>query len=271
MLTALAAVDNWPTQPVAVGVIDADGCVHTNGPGDWVTRLASVTKILFTYAVLVALEEGTVRLDDPIGQPGATVRHLLAHAGGYGFDGDDPVAKPGTRRIYSNTGFELLGQFLAARSGMALDEYLHDAVFEPLSMTSTQLRGSPAHQAFGNVDDLLRFALELREPTLVDRSTLAAATSVQFPGLRGVLPGFGAQNPMDWGLGFELHDAKSPHWMGQSTSPEGFGHFGGSGTYFFVDPVAQVAVACLTDHEFGPWAVSAWPALNDAILDELSA
>lgn len=271
MLTAFAAIDDWPTEPVAVGVLDPDGVIHSRGPTDWVTRLASVTKILFAYAMLVALEEGTVSLDDPIGQPGATVRHLLAHSGGFGFDGPDPVAKPGVQRIYSNSAYELLGQYLAARSGMALADYLRDAVFEPLAMTATELLGSPAHQGFGNVNDLLRFAVELRAPALIHESTLAEATSVQFAGLRGVLPGFGLQNPMDWGLGFELRDAKSPHWMGTQASAGSFGHFGGSGTYFFVDPKTQVAVACLTDHEFGPWAVSAWPALNDAIIAEVGA
>ena len=271
MLRALAMMDSWPTSAVAIGVLDPRGRVHTRGPATWVTRLASVTKVLFTYALLVAIEEGTLALDDPIGQPGATVRHLLAHAGGYGFDGADPVAKPGTRRIYSNTAFELLGEVLTARSNMPTSAYVRDAVLEPLAMTATDLRGSPAHQAFGDVEDLLRFARELERPTLLDRATLTDATSVQFPGLRGVLPGFGIQNPMDWGLGFELHDRKSPHWMGETASPRAFGHFGGSGTYFMIDPDAHVAIACLTEHEFGPWAVSAWPALNNAILAEVGA
>ena len=46
------------------------------------------------WATLVAVEEGTVSLDDPVGQPGCTLRHLLAHAGGYPFDGTEPIARP---------------------------------------------------------------------------------------------------------------------------------------------------------------------------------
>ena len=59
---------------------------------------------------------------------------------------------------------------------------------------------------------------------------------MQFPGLVGVLPGFGRMDPNDWGLGFELRDAKSPHWTGARNSPRTFGHFGGSGTFLWVDP-----------------------------------
>ena len=83
--------------------------------------------------------------------------------------------------------------------------------------------------------------------------------TVQFPGLDGVLPGFGKQTPNDWGLGFELRDAKSPHWTGARNSPRTFGHFGRSGTFLWVDPDAGVALACLTDRNFGDWAKEAWP------------
>src|SRR5579884_1273117 len=47
-------------------------------------------------------------------------------------------------------------------------------------------------------------AEELRAPRRVAAETLAEAATVQFPGLDGVLPGFGRQSPNDWGLGFEL-------------------------------------------------------------------
>ena len=59
----------------------------------------------------------------------------------------------------------------------------------------------------------------------------AEATDVQFPGLTGVLPGFGVQRPNDWGLGFEIRDAKSPHWTGSANSGRTYGHFGQSGTF----------------------------------------
>ena len=82
------------------------------------------------------------------------------------------------------------------------------------------------------------------------------------------MPGFGRQDPNDWGLGIELRDSKSPHWTGSSNSPRTFGHFGGSGTFLWVDPDAELALACLTDLDFDEWAVEAWPRLGDAVLAE---
>jgi CubicO group peptidase (beta-lactamase class C family) len=118
-----------------------------------------------------------------------------------------------------------------------------------------------------SVDDLARFAAELLAPTLTD--TLDEATQVAFPGLDGVLPGFGRQKPNDWGLGFEIRDDKSPHWTGAHSSPRTFGHFGQSGTFLWVDPDAQVAAVALSDRDFGPWAVEAWPVWTDGVLAAL--
>ncbi len=115
---------------------------------------------------------------------------------------------------------------------------------------------------------LLVVARELLEPARLAPETLAEAATVQFPGLEGVLPGFGRVGPNDWGLGFELRDAKSPHWTGGRNSPATFGHFGASGTFLWVDPEARLALACLTDLDFGRWAKEAWPPLADAVLSE---
>jgi Beta-lactamase len=104
-------------------------------------------------------------------------------------------------------------------------------------------------------------------PTLVP-DLVAGASRTAFPGLVGVLPGFGRQDPNDWGLGFEIRDGKRPHWTGQRSSPETFGHFGQSGSFLWIDPVAGIACACLTDTAFGEWAVRDWPVLSDLVLRE---
>ena len=134
-----------------------------------------------------------------------------------------------------------------------------------------ELRGRPSAGIWGTLADLAAFGRELLAPTLVAPETLAEATAIAFPGLVGVLPGVGRQDPNDWGLGFELKDAKSPHWTGSLNSPATFGHFGGAGTFLWVDPDAPAACACLTDLEFGEWALAAWPPLADAVLSELRA
>src|SRR5699024_1622875 len=219
--------------------------------------------------MLVALEEGAFELDDPAGPDGSTIRHLLAHASGLDFDSDQVRAAPGDRRIYSNTGFAVLARTLTELSGIEFADYLHEAVLAPLAMTSTTLTGSPGAGANSDVADLTRFAAELQRPTLIAASTLAAATTVVYPGLDGVLPGFGRQRPNDWGLGMELRDHKDPHWTGASSSPETFGQFGQSGTFLWVDPRAGAACVVLTDRAFGEWAAEAWPRLTESILAEL--
>ena len=266
-MEALRQVDDWGAEHAAAGVVRPAEVVATHGPGDLELRWASVTKLATAIAVLVAAEEGVVDLDAPAGPPGSTVRHLLAHASGLPFDGNTPIAKPGQRRIYSNTGFERLGDVVAEAAEMPFEEYLARSVFQPLGATAT-LRGSAAAEVHGTLDDALRLAQELLEPKVVAPETLAEATSVQFPGLGGVLPGFGRWEPNDWGLGFELKDAKSPHCTGTRNSPRTFGHFGGSGTFLWVDPDRRLACACLTDREFDDWALEAWPRLSDAVLGE---
>lgn len=264
---ALSRIDAWPVDNAAAAVVSADGTVlATRGDVSRRYRLASVTKLLSAYAVLIAVEEGVFELEDAAGPSGSTVRHLLAHASGLDFSEDRVRAEPGTRRIYSNRGFDVLAETLAARSGIAFADYLAEAVFAPLGMSESTLEGSAGAGAVSTIADLTRFAAELQQPRLLARQTLALATQVAFPDLAGLLPGYGSQRPNDWGLGFELRDDKSPHWTSAHNSPTTFGHFGQSGTFLWVDPVAGLACVALADRDFGPWAVEAWPPLSDAVL-----
>jgi len=266
---ALEQLDGWEATTAAAAVVSATGVAATHGPIDTVLRIASVTKLLTAYATLIAVEEGSVALDEPAGPPGATVRHLLAHAAGYGFDGAAPIVGPGRRRIYSNTGIEVLAGHVEDRTGLPFATYLREAVLDPLGMTSSELPGSPAHQLRSTITDLAAFVAELLAPTLVAPTTLADATTVQFAGLDGVLPGVGRFRPLDWGLGFELRDGKEPHWTGRANSPATYGHFGGSGTFLWVDPALAAGLVVLTDRPFGPWALEAWPVLSDAVVAAL--
>jgi CubicO group peptidase (beta-lactamase class C family) len=267
-MDALRAIDDWKVGVAAAGVARANDGVSMYGPRDAELPWASVTKLLTGLAILVALEEGTVDLDEPAGPPGATLRHLLAHASGLPVDGEQPITEPGRRRIYSNTGIELAARLLEERAEMPYAAYFADAVAGPLGLAG-RLGGSPAHGYRGPLDDLLALGRELLRPTLIAAETLAEATSVQFPGLTGVLPGLGRMEPNDWGLTFELRDAKSPHWTGTRNSERTFGHFGASGTFLWVDPEAGAACGVLTDRPFGDWAREAWPPFSDAVLAEL--
>ena len=265
---AIDLLSEWPADNVCGGWIDHDGRVKRSEGSNRSFPVASLTKPLFSLAVLVAVEEGSLALDQPAGPPGSTVRHLLSHASGLGPDPGDPLAAPAQRRIYSNHGFDVLGETLHRGSGLEPATYFHEAVVAPLGMTSTVLGPSPARSAESSVDDLLLFLAELLHPTLISPQTLVEATAPQFPKLGGVLPGFGRQEPNPWGLGFELRGAKSPHWTSEGNSPGTFGHFGQTGTMLWVDPARGRAAVALSDRPFGRWAAEAWPVFSTAVLHE---
>jgi CubicO group peptidase (beta-lactamase class C family) len=252
---------------VAVAALSREGELGRRGDASHVFRWASVSKPVVALAALVAAEEGTIDLDEPAGPPGSTIRHLLAHASGLPFDPGPPIAKPGVRRIYSNAGFEVLAETIAAEAEMPFEEYLQKAVLQPLGMRA-QLRGSAGAGLRGSLDDLVKLMRELLAPTLVAFETFAEATSIQFPGLAGVIPDLGRFDPNDWGLGLELKDGKQPHFSGTLTSPRTFGHWGGSGTFVWVDPESRLALGVLTDLQFGDWAKEAWPPFSDAVVRE---
>jgi CubicO group peptidase (beta-lactamase class C family) len=274
-MSALDQLADWPVSNCAAAVVGPAGVLTTFGDQQHRYQLASVTKPLAALATLVAIEEEAVSLDEPLADPalaaalpGATLRHLLAHASGMAPDRRERAATPGTRRIYSNAGFDVIGELVSAATGLAFADYLREAVFVPLQMRAA-LHGSPAKDGVGSVADLARMLAELLAPTgLLHPSTLRAATTVQFPGLRGVVPGYGGQENNDWGLGFEIRADKNPHWTSARNSPATYGHFGRSGTMMWIDPRTQLGLVALADRDFDEWAIHAWPVLSEAVLDQ---
>ena len=265
----LKVLADWPVSAAAAAVIGPGGVLAGHGDTERVFELASVTKPLAARAVHIAIEEGAVDLDTVAGPPGSTIRHLLAHTSGLSMHSDKVLAAPGARRIYSNQGFTVLGQTVERETGIDFARYLAEAVCEPLGMTTTRLDGGAVAAGFGatsTVTDLAAFAGDLLRPSTVSQRLHAEATTVQFPGLDGVLPGYGVQRPNDWGLGFELRDTKSPHWTGARNSARTYGHFGQAGGFIWADPEIELALVVLTDREFGEWALRPWPAISDAVI-----
>jgi CubicO group peptidase (beta-lactamase class C family) len=263
---ALRQVETWPVPFAAAGIVTRDGRTAIHGDARQPVRLASVSKPVAALAILVAAEEGVVDLDEPAGPPGSTVRHLLAHASGLPFEGTQPITEPGKRRIYSNEGFRVLAAHLERAAEMAFADYVRAAVCDPLGI-ALDPTGDPGSGMHASLDAVLAFAHDLLQPTLVADETLAEMTSLQFPELSGVLPDWGRFEPLDWALGVQLN-TRPPSWMGMRTSERAFGHFGGSGTFVWVDPDAGLACAVLTTREFGDWAKNLWPAFSDAVLAE---
>ena len=281
---ALAAVESWPVANCAAGFIDDTGTPIIIGDRAHRFAVASLTKPIIAWAVLVAVEEDIIGLDDDVGgaQPGCTLRHLLAHAGGYPFDADpvdaDPVdadpavAPPGTDRIYSNIGFEIAAQAVERASGIDIATYLSEAVLEPLEMTSTTLLGSPASGLWTTLGDLIAFLAEVISPRLISATTATDALRPQWPDLGGIVPGVGRFEPCPWGLGFEIAGDKHPHWMGHYRSPSTAGHFGAAGSMMWIDPDRSAGLAVLTDRAFGTWAaraVRAWSQISNDVIDAI--
>jgi len=276
---------DWPVGRAGAAVVSPSG-VETAFQGG-VTgsdqfEVASVTKLMTSLAALAAVESGRIDLDQPVPQAsdaGATeeitVRHLLAHAGGFPFEPPGRPRPPEQRRIYSNVGFRLLADAVADAAGTSFASWLSTSVLDPLEMSATRLvhrrglDGDPAAGAASTLDDLVRLARCLldRGAPVVGPELFAEAVSVQFPGLAGLVPGVGRFDPCDWGLGFELHDGKRPHWMGDRRSASAFGHFGASGCFLWVDPDAGLAAAAVSDREFADdkWGMATWPAWSDRL------
>jgi CubicO group peptidase (beta-lactamase class C family) len=265
----LHEIDGWPVPFAAAGVLTRDGRTETHGDSRRAVRLASVSKPVAALASLVAAEEGVIDLDEPAGPPGSTVRHLLAHASGLAFDGPETIAQPGTRRIYSNEGFRVLAEHVAGAAEMPFADYVREAVCEPLGI-GLDPSGDPGSGMRASVDDLLVLARQFLEPTVVAAETRDEMIATQFPGLPGVLPDWGRFEPLDWGLGVQLN-TRPPTWMGSRASARALGHFGGSGTFLWVDPEPGIGCVVLTERDFGEWAKELWPAFSDAVLEELSA
>ncbi|WP_179475610.1 serine hydrolase domain-containing protein [Mycolicibacterium vinylchloridicum] len=269
MPTPLDLIADWPVPAAAAAVVSPGGVIAGYGDTAAQFRLASVTKPLVARAAQVAIEEGVVELDTPAGPPGSTVRHLLAHASGLSMHSAQVMAEPGKRRVYSNYGFQVLAETIETAAGIEFGRYLAEAMFEPLGMAASSLAGGAAAAGYGGtstVDDLVVFAGDLLAPRTVSAPLHDCAISVQFPGLNGVLPGFGVQRPNDWGLGFEIRGGKSPHWTGVANSARTFGHFGQTGTFIWVDPDRALSLVVLTDRDFDEWAKPLWPALSDEVL-----
>ena len=253
--------------PCAFGVTDLAGPIAFSGDVDAVFPFASVTKPLAGYAALVAVDRKLLRLDAPAGPEGSTVRHLLAHASGLPFEAGAILGAPGRRRVYSNRGFDVLGGVVEEATGTPFPEWLEETVLIPLGLSATECEGSPAHSGRGSVADLLAFGRETLSPTLVSAELWREAITPQFPGISGVLPGYGRQADNAWGLGVEIRDSKAPHWTDVSFPPSAYGHFGQSGSFLWVDPTVGRAGAFLGARPFGAPHREVWPALTKAMRE----
>ena len=205
-------------------------------------------------------------------QARATAEELMAH--GY----TDPLLfSPGTGQSYSDTGYGMAGLMAAQVAGMSFPELVRERVFEPAGLTETYLGipaelharvaqvagangegtewaiysslygsqiGHPAYGVVATVSDVLRFLLHFTPnglPPLHTTAGLRTMTTDQTGGYRSEAAGFPI---VKWGAGFALQAGEGVIGI---ASPESYGHFGGTGCAGWIDPVAGVTVAFVSN------------------------
>lgn len=275
---------------------------------DTVFDLASLTKVVATAtSVMTFVEVGRVRLADPVarhlpdfaagggGRAAITVEQLLTHRGG--FLPDDPMDlyagtpaeifarkyrqplahEPGARFVYSDVGFEVLGELVRAVAGETLDRYAARAVLAPLGMGDTEFRPQQDGVGRGRLPVERIAPTEARDGAMV-RGTVHDPRAFALGGVAGHAGLFGTADDLARyatailsGGGRVLspagvasmtrprvsgdRDLRALGWdvdTGYSSCrgdlfPVGsFGHTGWTGTSLWIDPVTGVYVVLLT-------------------------
>lgn len=268
---------------------------------DTIFDTASLTKcIATTTSVMKLIEQGKIWLNDPVtsylpdfnknGKENITVRELLTHFSGLREDldlksqwsGSDaayrmameekPIFPPGSRFLYSDINFEILGFIVEKVSGMSLDQYATLNIFTPLAMSSTRFNPPEAwrpriapteydenHQMlrgivhdptarrmgavaghaglFSTADDLSVFAQDLLSGfRVLSPLTVEKMSTPQQPPIA----------PSVRGLGWDI-DSPFGTNRGEFLPVGSFGHTGFTGTSIWIDPVTKTYVILLTN------------------------
>ena len=272
---------------------------------DTVFDVASLTKPVATAtSVMVLVEEGKLRLADPVAKllPGfaagggardkVTVEELLTHRAGLA--ADDPmalyvgtsqeiferkyrqplVAPPGSRFLYSDAGYEVLGELVRRVSSLPLDEFARRHIFEPLGMAQTEFRpGGNGKLPLSRIAPTERVAGVLRRGAVHDPRAFALGGAAGHAGLfstaddlaryafallRGGGPvlspaGVAAMTrPRPYGdgnlraLGWDVSTSYSSN-RGDLFPAGSFGHTGWTGTSLWIDPETETVVILLTN------------------------
>ena len=277
---------------------------------DTIFDLASLTKVVATTtSVMILIEEGRLRLADPVaayvpgferyGKGGITIRHLLTHNSGLRPDIDlsdpwtgyqtaiaraveeVPTSPPGERFVYSDINFFLLGEVVARVSGLSLDRFSRERIFEPLGMqdtsfnppasllpriapteacagpdcppgevlrgvvhdpTARRMGGVAGHAGlFGTAADLSRFCRMLLRGGQLGTARILSPLGVAKMTSPATPPGVRDVRAFGWDL-----DSRFSSNSGDLLPVGSFGHTGFTGTSVWVDPLTGVYVVFLS-------------------------
>ncbi len=275
---------------------------------DTLFDIASLTKVVATTPALLQLvERGKLSLDDPVvkhwpkfkghGKERITLRELLTHYSGLraglplkknwsGYDSalekiaaEKPVHPPGSRFLYSDMNFIILGELVRRVSGQSLDAYCREHIFQPLDMKNTRflpprslygrlaptmednlgevhdpvalrMGGVAGHAGvFSTADDLGLFAQAILDGGSHASSRVLSPQAIE----KMILPQSPADKIPQRGLGWAIHSSSISN-SGASWSeclpPGSFGHKGYTGTMIWIDPGAQTYVIVLTNRVY---------------------
>lgn len=256
-------------------------------------RIASVGKMFTAVAIHQLIDAGMLSMSATVGQliPGypsaevaekVTIWHLLSHTSGTGEiitdeywekrpdirEHDDYLAlygeaglsfEPGTKFIYSNYGYVLLGIIIERLTGRSYHDYIRQSIFERLGMSSTNTlpecedlpkrsigytkygggewsstthfmpwRATAAGGANSTAGDLFRFAGGLIDGKLIKLETLAEATRVQYPG-------------SVYGLGFAVEEEGGVTCIGHS------GGMAGMNAVVYIMPAPRIVIIAVAN------------------------
>ena len=271
-MAALDALADWPVPSAAAAVIGPSGVLATPRRHRAGVRAASVTKPLVARAVQVAVEEGVVDLDTAAGPPGSTVRHLLAHASGLAMHSGQVLAKPGTRRMYSNYGFTVLAETVQRESGIEFGRYLSRGGVRTAGHGGHPAGRRRARRPGSGRPRRLRIWRHSPVTCCARRPSRRRCTPTRrpcnFPVWTACCPDTACSGPTIGGWVSRSGMRNRRIGRAPATRPRTYGHFGQSGTFIWADPEAELALVVLTDRDFGDWALDVWPALSDAVISE---
>jgi CubicO group peptidase (beta-lactamase class C family) len=309
------------------GAIDADTLLP----------FASLTKPALATVALRLVERGVLTLDLTLGEViadapaavrGISVAQLLTHSSGFPEHVPGTAAlearrapvsdyvratleaelmfAPGTRVLYSNAGFQVLGAIVELVAGVPVPEVMEREVFAPVGMMratmrplarpgarvartelgaragdpATDIYNSPYFRRLGRADAGL-FAtprdvaalLELYRQGGCGVLTVAMSQDAITSHTHGIPGKYGPYTweSCDFGWGWEVKNGKAPHPTGARTSARTFGHIGNAGALAFCDPERAISVVIHTLRDFGDGWAAERPYLArvaGALIDE---
>jgi len=267
---------------------------------------ASLTKVIATTPCVMRLfEQGKLRIDDPVvkylpefqgGKSDITIRLLMTHFSGMPPDVDlvpkwsgyetgiekaltaKPIAPAGSRFIYSDINFLLMGEIVRRLSGESLAQFAHEQIYAPLGMNDTGYLPSPSLMAriapteyeeengmpfrgvvhdptarymggvaghagvFTTADDLAKYAEMLVNMGTYKGTRIFAPETVR----KFTEPGSPADQPVLRGLGWDVDSPFSSN-RGELFPIGSYGHTGFTGTSLWIDPNSHSFVIFLTN------------------------